>query len=63
MVLMKSRTLKQANIHLRANNAATRSMRIRSLASSTAIETGKPIKTIEKELITKQHSRYRLKLA
>jgi hypothetical protein len=63
MTLMKSRTLKQANIHLRANNEATRTMRVRSLASSTAIETGKPIATIEKELITKQHSRYRLKLA
>lgn len=60
---MKSKTLNQANSYLRANNVATRSMRIRSLASSTAIETGKPIATIEKELIAKKHSRYHVKLA
>jgi len=60
---VKSKTLKQTNIYLKANNAATRLMRIRSIASSTAIETGESIASIEKKLIAKKRSRYRVTLA
>lgn len=60
---MKSKSLKSANTHLQ-DSLKAKKMRVRSIASSTAIETREPIKTIEDKL---NHpvvpSRYRAKLA
>lgn len=49
---MKAKSLKNSNPYLRKNSAHTRTARIRSIASSTAIETGETIAAIEKKLKT-----------
>jgi len=60
---MKSKSLKSVNTHLQ-NAQTARKMRIRSIASSTAIETQESIKSIEEKLThSKELSRYRAKLA
>ncbi len=60
---MNTKSLKQSNTYLRADDSSTYAMRIRSLASSTAIETGEAIKLIEEKLSKKQYSRYHVTLA
>lgn len=57
----KGRSLSESNVHLRSENA--RSLRIRSVASSTAIETGETIKSIEAKLRKGNFSKHRLTLA
>lgn len=47
---MKRKTIAQTNPHLRDPVKAAR-QRIRSVASSTAIETGKPVEEIEARII------------
>ena len=47
---MKRETLVETNPHLRDPEKAAR-QRLRSIASSTAIETGKPIREIEARII------------
>ena len=60
---MNKKSLKSANTYLQDTKTA-RKMRIRSVASSTAIETQQPIKQIEERLIHPTHpSRHRVKLA
>ena len=51
---MNEKTISQTNPHLKDPTAAHR-RRVRSLASSTAIETGEPIRVIE-EKINRTHS-------
>ena len=46
---MKCKALSETNPHLRDAAKATR-QRIRSVASSTAIETGKPVRDIEERI-------------
>ncbi|KAA3639829.1 MAG: hypothetical protein DWP95_09670 [Proteobacteria bacterium] len=60
MVMIK-KSLKNANIHLR-KPATARKMRVRSIASSTAIETGESIAKIEAKLKTNRRSKHRVKL-
>lgn len=60
---MKTKSLKQSNTYLRADDSSAHAMRIRSLASSTAIETGEAIKSLEEKLSKKQHSHYHVTLA
>lgn len=45
---MERKTLANTNLYLRAAGAANR--RMRSLASSTAIETGEPVARIEQKI-------------
>jgi hypothetical protein len=59
---MKRETLTQANPHLQDAEKARRN-RVRSLASSTAIETGEPIPVIEEKLNRRNSARYRIALA
>jgi hypothetical protein len=59
---MKQNVLSQTN-HYLSNESKARKELIRSLASSTAIETGEPIITIEQKLITKHFSRFPVTLA
>jgi len=47
---MKSKPLSETNPHLRDRAEADR-RRLRSVASSTAIETGRPIREIEERII------------
>jgi hypothetical protein len=47
---MNTKALSQTNPHLRSGKKAQR-YRVRSLASSTAIETGEPIHKLKKKLI------------
>jgi len=54
------RVLKLSNIHLQSSKA--RALRIRSLASSTAIETGESIADIESKLRKINPQSYRIKL-
>ena len=58
---MKTNSLAAANPHLN-NTATSRKRIIRSIASSTAIETGESIKAIETKLSQKT-SRYHVPLA
>jgi hypothetical protein len=57
-----TKTLVQANKRL-ANGKAARAMRIRSIASSTAIETRESISDIESKIRHKRSIGYRVKLA
>lgn len=62
MLIMKQKTLIQTNQYLKDHIKARRLL-IRSLASSTAIETGEAIEKLEEKLTLKHFSRYRVKLA
>jgi len=55
------RSLKSSNAHL--CSATARALRIRSVASSTAIETGQAISVIEARLKKLETSGYHIKLA
>lgn len=55
------KSLAKSNIHLRSEKAL--SMRIRSVASSTAIETGEAIENIEAKLRKGNFSKHLLTLA
>ena len=57
-----SKTLAKTNQHLR-NGKTSKKMRIRSIASSTAIETRESIRKIEKKIIRERTGRYQVKLA
>ena len=59
---MKRKTLSQANPHLRDAEKAARQM-IRSVASSTAIETGESVQEIEKKIRRLESSKPRVTLA
>jgi len=60
---MKTKSLKLANTYLQSADSARR-MRIRSIASSTAIETRQPISKIEDKLTRSgKSSRHQAKLA
>lgn len=59
---MKNETLSRANPYLKDAVKARRN-RVRSLASSTAIETGEPISVIEEKLDRKPVGRSRVTLA
>jgi hypothetical protein len=59
---MKRNTLPQTNPHLKDAEKARRN-RVRSLASSTAIETGEPIPVIEEKLKRGNLTRFRVTLA
>jgi len=59
---MKRKTLSQANPHLRDTEAARR-QRIRSIARSTAIETGESVQAIEEKLRRLESSPSRVTLA
>ena len=59
---MKRKPLSQTNPHLRDAAKATR-QRIRSVASSTAIETGESVQAIEEKLRHLQSSPTRVTLA
>ncbi|MEJ1354452.1 MAG: hypothetical protein RPU42_03030 [Candidatus Sedimenticola sp. (ex Thyasira tokunagai)] len=58
---MKKRTLADTNPSLKEKRAVMR--RVRSLASSTAIETGEPIDVLEKKVIHLRSSKHRITLA
>lgn len=58
---MKQKSLSRTNPHLSGKQADGR--RVRSLASSTAIETGEKVKTIEKRIKHLRASKPRVKLA
>ncbi|WP_157606775.1 hypothetical protein [Sedimenticola selenatireducens] len=58
---MKQKLLSKTNPYLRGEKAAGR--RVRSLASSTAIETGKSIKVIEERINHLRSSKRRVTLA
>ncbi len=59
---MKSLKLLDTNTYLKEQSIAKK-MRIRSIASSTAIETGASIASIESKLRENKFSRYQVKLA
>ena len=59
---MKRKPLSQTNPHLRDAKAAKRRL-IRSIASSTAIETGESVQAIEEKLRHLQSSPSRVRLA
>ncbi len=59
---MNTKTLSQTNPHLRASKKAQR-YRVRSLASSTAIETGESISQIEEKINRLRRTQNRVKLA
>ncbi len=59
---MKANSLVQTNPHLK-NPKTAQPMIIRSIASSTAIETGESIKVIEKKIISLRSSLTRVTLA
>ena len=59
---MKGKTLADTNPHLRDTEKATR-QRIRSVASSTAIETGRPVREIEERIKYLSSLRPRVTLA
>ena len=60
---MKANSLKMTNPHLKADKNQVQTMRIRGIASSTAIETGEAIIEIENKLRTTKRSRHRVTLA
>jgi len=57
----QARSLKSTNAHLCSSSA--RALRIRSVASSTAIETGQAISVIEARLKKLKTNRYHIKRA
>ena len=60
---MKNKSLKSVNTHLQ-NTHTARKKRIRSIASSTAIETKEPISVIEEKLAQpNKNSSYQVELA
>ena len=59
---MKRKTLSQANPHLRDPEKAARQL-IRSVASSTAIETGESVRDIEKKIRRLESQKPRVTLA
>lgn len=59
---MKSKSLLNSNRHLRSSKK-TRELLVRSLASSTAIETGESIHEIEVKLNRQHSAKNRVKLA
>jgi hypothetical protein len=59
---MTQKTLTQTNLHLK-DRVKARKLLIRSLASSTVIETGEAIEKIEAKLTLKHFSRYPVTLA
>lgn len=59
---MNSKALSRTNPHLRDATVARR-RRVRSLASSTAIETGETIRTIEEKINRLHSARTRVVLA
>lgn len=59
---MKKRSISAANPYRKGADKARRN-RVRSLASSTAIETGEPIEVIEKKLNRPRDARTRVTLA
>jgi hypothetical protein len=59
---MKANSLLQTNPHLKNPKTAQR-MIIRSIASSTAIETGESIEAIEKKIIRLRSAAFRITLA
>jgi len=59
---MKANSLAQTNPHL-INPKTAQRMIIRSIASSTAIETGEPIAAIEKKIIRLRSAASRVTLA
>ena len=62
MTGMNSKSLKSTNRHLK-NAAKAKAQLVRSVASSTAIETGEPIEKIEAKLIRQRPLPTRVKLA
>lgn len=58
---MKKRTLASTNPFLKDKNALMH--RVRSLASSTAIETGESVKDLEQKVIHLRASQHRVTLA
>ena len=58
---MKQNSLARTNPFLRGEKAAAR--RVRSIASSTAIETGKSVKAIEERIVHLRSSRRGVTLA
>lgn len=58
---MKEKPISATNRHRKSADEARRN-RVRSLASSTAIETGEPIKAIEKKLNHPRDARTRVTL-
>jgi hypothetical protein len=60
--LMNAKSLSVTNPHLRDEKEAQR-YRVKSLASSTAIETGESSSAIEKKIIRLRASRHRVTLA
>ncbi len=58
---MNTKALSQTNPHLKPSERAQR-YRVRSLASSTAIETGEPIAQIEEKINRLQRAQNRVKL-
>lgn len=59
---MKAKSLSQTNPHLKNPNIAER-MIIRSIASSTAIETGESIAALEQKLVKLRSAESRVTLA
>ncbi len=59
---MKERSLSNTNTYLQDKEASLRK-RLRSLASSTAIETGDSVKQIEDKIIHLRSSKHRVTLA
>ena len=61
MSTMKNKSLAKTNPFLTGAKVATR--RVRSLASSTAIETGEPIAHIEQKILHLRGAKHRVSLA
>ncbi len=61
-VPMKNNSLSSTNPYLK-NKVLSQKMRLRSIASSTAIETHEPISVIEQKLTQKSSSPYQVTLA
>lgn len=59
---MKTKTLSQTNTYLKRGQEA-RQLRIRCIASSTAIETGEPVAVIEARLNEPRPARHPVTLA
>lgn len=59
---MKSKSLSQSNRYLK-NKTVAKKLLTRSIASSTAIETGEPINKIEEKLTRSRSGAKRVKLA
>ncbi len=59
---MKSKKLAKNNQYL-MNPSIAKQMRIKSVASSTAIETGESIENLESKVLHQKRSRYSVKLA